>query len=1044
MRASLKSLAIASFLAAMCALSFPASALATDKGIYTPSTVTLGDNTSSSTVDTGVATYVGRDMYIGGKYQGTGDNHDQATQQALNTTTLDGWSNYPAGSYAVEAEGLTVVRGKLALNPLKASWNSQGFRFGTVGFGAQYRPADNSTVLAVAGIGSAIGSMKTYCDGGNVGAWKNGAWVGQQRKRNDTNTDWVGEYTGYTYKAQIAGDKTYVMDTGADNNKRQSVVSHQTWWSDDLVTFNTSNPLSIDGTDYSEYGTDITTLSKELASLSPTSTTVTVGAAPASSSYMRFKYNYDGNHDSGCDVRYGFTFAGDSTFSTSYEANANAEKCIWFKGDGTSSLQVFNVSSDQLSSSGWRGVDFAFSNIPSGASIVINVSGSTVDFHTGWRFWWAGSSEDVDWTNDEISNGYVMNTSVQYDGKNVNTVTNSQKYSTACSSIMWNFTNTTQLTIEGGIAIEGTSDGKTTQDDPAAAVLGSILVPSGSFECHVTTNGRVYVGQDFSMYNPTKAASFDQSGARDGASASVIDMDQERHNFPWSWTDSSNGAAVSWSKVDASDSSKLAGSEWTIYSESDCADGHKLVSITDNGANDSDPTPGVITYKYLVADSSNGSAARTGVTAYTYYIKETKAPVGYSCDNTVYEVTTSNTGNTLNYVSDVVSGSGSGSVGSNGAIPNSKITGSAEWSKVDSEVTTQKLPGSSWTLTKVSTESASMSWTIKDGVTAGGNGMLDDTDTTDGSIKVSNLEPGTYLLAEAEAPTGYTKSADTYAFVVSSSGTTTWKTAKERISYKDASGNDVSVEVAAASPATGLAVANTPTPVVVSRTIPVKKTVANTVWPTNANGNYVEFQFALKPTGVNAADAPMPEGATGSGATLCIAPTDGATGTEANNIVVYFDNITFDASSLATDPGTSKDYAKTYTYTIAEAVPDSGTIADLRYSRAEWQVQITVKRAIEGDVWKGLTTSAKMAQTKDDQGNDIASPDWKDLTTVVEGSTPANTAAFTNTKVLTNLPITGSGGWTGHTVLGVGLAVIAMGVGIVVMTFIAKKMIPGG
>ena len=68
----------------------------------------------------------------------------------------------PTGSYAAEAEGpLTVVRGKLAMNPIKKSWGGDGFRFGTVGFGSQFRPSEGSTVLVVAGINSWIENMNT-------------------------------------------------------------------------------------------------------------------------------------------------------------------------------------------------------------------------------------------------------------------------------------------------------------------------------------------------------------------------------------------------------------------------------------------------------------------------------------------------------------------------------------------------------------------------------------------------------------------------------------------------------------------------------------------------------------------------------------------------------------------------------------------------------------------------------------------------------------------------------------------------------------------
>jgi len=38
-----------------------------EKGIYVPTSIGIGTNIDISTPDPGVATYVGRDMYIGGK-----------------------------------------------------------------------------------------------------------------------------------------------------------------------------------------------------------------------------------------------------------------------------------------------------------------------------------------------------------------------------------------------------------------------------------------------------------------------------------------------------------------------------------------------------------------------------------------------------------------------------------------------------------------------------------------------------------------------------------------------------------------------------------------------------------------------------------------------------------------------------------------------------------------------------------------------------------------------------------------------------------------
>ena len=179
-------------------------------GIHKPTSIGVGTNIDVSTPDPGVATYVGRDMYIGGK--------------PSDTRTLDA-GNAPTGSYAAEAEGLTVVRGKLAMNPIKASWSGDGFRFGTVGFGSQFRPVDRSTVLAVAGINSSIQNMNTglgtTSDTATVGAWTRGAWVGKSK-----------ENTGYDYTAQIAGPITYWNPGNNWNadNKRQSVVKRQGYY----------------------------------------------------------------------------------------------------------------------------------------------------------------------------------------------------------------------------------------------------------------------------------------------------------------------------------------------------------------------------------------------------------------------------------------------------------------------------------------------------------------------------------------------------------------------------------------------------------------------------------------------------------------------------------------------------------------------------------------------------------------------------------------------------------------------------------------------
>ncbi|OSH00720.1 FimB fimbrial subunit-like protein [Bifidobacterium adolescentis] len=76
--------------------------------ICTPTSISLGTDTGSGTVDSGIATYVGGDMYVGQK----------ASSGDMNNVSG------PSGSYAAEAEGLTAVNGKLLMHPLKGVWTS--------------------------------------------------------------------------------------------------------------------------------------------------------------------------------------------------------------------------------------------------------------------------------------------------------------------------------------------------------------------------------------------------------------------------------------------------------------------------------------------------------------------------------------------------------------------------------------------------------------------------------------------------------------------------------------------------------------------------------------------------------------------------------------------------------------------------------------------------------------------------------------------------------------------------------------------------------
>ena len=657
-----------------------------EPGICTPQSISLGDDVSASTVDSGVATYVGGNMYVGANNQNNGGTYaDLSSAQKIDK------------SYAVEAEGLTLVNGKLATNGAKTSWNSKGFRFGVVGFGAQFRPKSGSDVLVVAGnntsnTGNSTGKMWDADEPSKsvsaLGGFDNGstgrAFV--QNEGTDSDPTW--------YSARINGDTSWHFN--ADKNSSGLNAGRSVW--DATATADADgntytnvkfdsvglNSVILNGAtkDYSTfYADNVLGLSKQLAGLQKNEgvhvADAEVSTAAANSAYVRHHYGYESATTGKNKISYTFKFSGG-------ENTSNAEKLITFKGDADtngkgSAMQIFNVTDKQLSSENYRGVDFAFTGIPDDASVVVNVSGSNIDFHNGWRFWWNGT---------EIGDGYSK--AVKDNQKNL--------YSAAAQKIMWNFKEATQVTIRGGVANESTSEldgngeAKSTNDDPAAAMLGSILIPNGNFEDHVTTNGRVYVGGDFSMYNPT-AIPYINQGSNDngweGKTASVINMDQERHNLPWNGTFNSSCAVIQINKVD-SDKKALAGTTWGVFKNyADAKAGtaaNALRVVKDGGVFDLDN-----------ADNGTIQIGSLNPEA-TYYVKEITSANGYQVSDKVYRITAGAGGSTVQNVQESADGTTWTDVEGNQII-NVKKGASLEWSKVDGSDSNKVLSGSEWQLT---------------------------------------------------------------------------------------------------------------------------------------------------------------------------------------------------------------------------------------------------------------------------------------------------------------------------------------------------------
>lgn len=673
--------------------------------------------------DTGVATYVGGDMYVGGK----------------ENSNLNGETG-PTGTYAVEAEGLTVVNGSLAMHPLKDAWKvwntgaaggkhytSRGFRWGVVGFGSQFRPADGKTALVVGG------NTNTSVMGSKVGAWGAPGWLGK--------TD-VNDINSHGYKASLAGSKTGVWgsDDSIDsvrglsgNNDTKGDITPTLGTDPSLVEWSQSNNLSkVNGTDYSKYREKISKLSTDLnnGTKLPATGTVATGTAPsAGSSYTIYKYDYKKNGDKGNS----FTF---------YD-KLEKEKLITFNSaDASKNMQVFNLPASYLDLNGtdYTGIDFKFVNVPDNASVVVNVTGAqnqTIDFHNGWRFWW---------NNDNIANDFV--TAATGDTDYTEQKEKNDNYAKRARQIMWNFADASQVIIRGGqatgkIQVSNHNDDKSTNhgawgstiggekgvshdmqatDDPSAAWMGSILVPNGNLQSHVSTNGRVWVGGDFEMLNDEtvkRVAGQSSDGHAVGSefvnesgekTTSILDMDQERHNLPWNGSYSTSCAAIAWNKVDdTAEHNALGGTSWTVYGKKDDAVNgtNALATIADGGWNDDADAEGSFQL---------GNLAKNG----TYFLKESGTVEGYAQNTNIYQINTGGTTDAAKNIVRVFNSTGieitteADKLLTDGKIINKKTGSAIEWQKVDGTDNSTLLAGSTWTLSKMNGNTAEQSWNITD------------------------------------------------------------------------------------------------------------------------------------------------------------------------------------------------------------------------------------------------------------------------------------------------------------------------------------------
>lgn len=698
--------------------------------ICMPTTEPLGDQTSGSGNDEGIATFVGGDMYVGGKKSGiTSANNNNA----------------PEGSYAVEAEGLTAVNGKLLLHPMKQAWNiwnkdgsfnrSRGFRWGIVGFGSQFRTKDGSTVLSVGGNSTNselnwFGGAQGWTDNANQGS----SWLGTGAGNSAT-----GETNDHNFNANIAGNQTTVQSRNSWKNGEQYSVyamggnGKVNWNHSNTVISGVKNPSTGSDYTYSDYKNYVATLSGKLAKIA-SSNTVTKG-----------------NEDNYTGSRYSYSYNTYEHNVYRFDIQNNSRQTeITLTGNGKDELQVFNLDASMLNSIGDAGVVFNFKNISDNASVAVNINGNgnDVKFRNGWQFKWNGV---------DISDGYVMMNST---GENRYNNTHGQEYVKRASQLMWNFYNTDSLTILGGKGSGHINTGwyknqnhgdkedwynVNVTDDPSAAWMGSVMVTgndsgaAGNFQSHVSTNGRVWTTGDFEMYNKdvvtTDNGNFVNSEGK--YSTSAVDMDQERHNLSWYGQMTTSCAAIKWDKVDdTAGHNALGGTSWTVYGKKeDAVNGtNALATIADGGWNDDADAEGSFQL---------GNLAKNG----TYFLKESGTAEGYAQNTNIYQINTGGTTDAAKNIVHVFNSTGieitaeADKLLTNGKIINKKTGSAIEWQKVDGTDNSTLLAGSTWTLSKMNGNAAEQSWNITDdqsgtevkGITitdANGNVVASDTTIT--------------------------------------------------------------------------------------------------------------------------------------------------------------------------------------------------------------------------------------------------------------------------------------------------------------------------
>lgn len=251
-----------------------------------------------------------------------------------------------------------------------------------------------------------------------------------------------------------------------------------------------------------------------------------------------------------------------------------------------------------------------------------------------------------------------------------------------------------------------------------------------------------YYGKTMTVEIPTRVKETGQDGIiKNKAFVNINDVESETEEPKTYW------GQLSIEKQDATDTNtKLEGAEFTVYeTEADANDGtNPVVTVTTN-----EQGQATVNGLRITPDEPNYDPPYK-----VFYVKETKAPVGYQLDSTVHSVRVSRGGfsDRLNPWQE---------------FTDQRKPGEAYWHKTDNTGDKEAgrpgrdLAGSEWNLTTGSTTVA-IADCQEDGQCAAGG----DQDPRPGYFHVTDLEWGEYTLTETKAPFGYLLDKNEHKFTI--------------------------------------------------------------------------------------------------------------------------------------------------------------------------------------------------------------------------------------------------------------------------------------